>query len=218
MFLMTWKLTSKSIQKLVVSALAVTSMTVLSQPTLAAATTKKPKSKRITTKRSAARPGPKETTPTTTLGKNADQLRRQQVREGYDRYKAATVAFYNDPKIAPTVLPPVEVGRELESDLEYAQDLIQRDRRLEMTLAQYEDFDFRFESVSESRAVVRVCERLTNVARKISDNSPLPDPLPTSVTDAQFKFVYIPQAKRWLVEFIGRLNDEDGKSNCADGK
>jgi hypothetical protein len=188
-------------------------------------TTTKPKKKprKTTTTRKRVTTKPVVTIPaSSTLPAGATELdkRNAAIKDVYDRYKALYVKMSDNKTLTPVV--PEEgktilTGKAYENLVEYEMRVLATG--LYFVNTKFESIDFRIESSSTSSAVIRVCDRISDSgARKKSDNSVATNPVPVVVNDREYELVYSTETKRWFISLVSRLNVEEDKSKCGDGK
>ena len=154
----------------------------------------------------------------TTKKTTAVELRRQAVLDLYARQKDLQYRYLTNR--TSILLVPKEgskfySGAYLDSRLRDEAAIQKSGIYYDMTPAQYEALSLRIASLSTTTAVVRVCERVTSIARFKADNGPAPDELPVFVTDLEYTAVYSSKTKRWLIAKGLHLEPDEGRSKCA---
>jgi hypothetical protein len=204
--------------KVVVSSIAVVSSMAVDSPSIAASSFTASSKKTVTTKAKAtakAKAKAKAKKPT------ALDLRKKAVLELYAKQKDLQFRYLTN-KTTESLVPregqSVWTGLLLEARLKDEASYQTNGMFVDIKgPSNYEALNLRIESISQTNAIVRVCERVTGFRLRKSNGSRV-DPTEDEqfVTDLTLTMVYSPKLKRWLNSLAQFNEPQEGKSTCAD--
>jgi hypothetical protein len=212
-------MTTRTRTAAVLVALAVLTGAASTNAATAAGTTKKKPTttKKKTVKKTTTTKRPTTTQATTTTIASVNPISDQAVKAAYDRIMNLHYALSQDPRPYRTELPKVMTGDALMYWLKYYGS-VPAGERWTGKREDLKSIDFKVTELSDTAAVVRVCEYLSGAPAVDKNGAIVPGSDATLVDDRRLEFQYAGKTKGWLQSKIFNLNDQVGESTCADGK